>query len=555
MHNSPLSDAQAVAAIRDGDRDRYRELVDRYGAKVFAVAWCRLGDRGLAEEATQEAFIHGYRQLALLGNAEKFGAWITTLARNAAINLGLRHRSELDRRERWALEQTPSAKDEQDEPLSAETVRAALASLAPIHRECLVLFYLENRSVTEAAALLGVSESAFKVRLHRGRAALRTLLETHLESSLEQLRPSTALGSLVMLALPSGKPGVSLAGTLLASMVNALPLKVGVFFLQMFSFLPGLLLSWWIGRKEAANFRDQAGFRVANYNRYLKGAVLFTAVIFAAIFGISRAIEPRMLAQVAGVTCMVYAVATIKPLYLVRHRLAVGYWLGILILTAALIGMGFFAWPLSTLYALQGCFFLVMSVTLGDNPVRVDTSLFLRAANHLLPTFSSPEVEPRRRYHLSELLAFGRFLGNHMLIVDWCARASALQVRLAPVTPSSLHPYIWGRSSRLTLQCDGQVIACLGATDLKSLQQLGQSSLTAGEKQVAEAVARALAAFAAQDFSRAEMLLGEEGLKTIYQQLPAKSFAVRSRCWVLRGCGVLMIGYAFWAHHTFSASR
>ena len=76
------ADVVAIAAIRDGDRERYRELVERYADKVFAVAWCRLGDPHMAEEAAQQAFITGYRRLLLLRRAEKFGAWITSIARN-----------------------------------------------------------------------------------------------------------------------------------------------------------------------------------------------------------------------------------------------------------------------------------------------------------------------------------------------------------------------------------------------------------------------------------------------------------------------------------------
>ena len=53
-------DAAAVAAVRNGDAERYRELVERHERRVFAVAWSRLGDAALAEEATQEAFIRGY---------------------------------------------------------------------------------------------------------------------------------------------------------------------------------------------------------------------------------------------------------------------------------------------------------------------------------------------------------------------------------------------------------------------------------------------------------------------------------------------------------------
>ena len=99
-------DSAAVSAVRGGDVERYRELVERHERRVFAVAWSRLGDAALAEEATQEAFIRGYRRLWLLGDGAKFAGWITSIARHAAINLGLRHRRELNKRERWSLEQT-----------------------------------------------------------------------------------------------------------------------------------------------------------------------------------------------------------------------------------------------------------------------------------------------------------------------------------------------------------------------------------------------------------------------------------------------------------------
>lgn len=81
------ADAAAVAAVRNGDAERYRELVERHEPRVYAVAWSRLGDATLAEEATQEAFIRGYRQLWLLGDANKFAAWITSISRHVAMPL------------------------------------------------------------------------------------------------------------------------------------------------------------------------------------------------------------------------------------------------------------------------------------------------------------------------------------------------------------------------------------------------------------------------------------------------------------------------------------
>jgi RNA polymerase sigma-70 factor, ECF subfamily len=187
--SSAQLDESAVAAVRGGDAERYRELVERHERRVFAVAWSRLGDAALAEEATQEAFIRAYRRLWLLGDGAKFSGWVNTIARRVAINFGLRHRRELNKRERWALENVQRPRREnsaaETDPLhTPETLRQTLAELPAAHRECLVLFYLEGKSGAEAAAALGISESALRVRLHRARAAMRERLEEKLEGSL-----------------------------------------------------------------------------------------------------------------------------------------------------------------------------------------------------------------------------------------------------------------------------------------------------------------------------------------------------------------------------------
>ena len=188
----PAADAQIVSAVRNGDLERYRELVQRHERLVFAVAWSRLGDAALAEEAAQEAFIRGYRRLWLLRDGTKFSGWIAAIARRVALNLGIQHRRELNKRARWALEQEPSTGHLNNEPAAVATpemLRQGLAELPAAHRECLVLYYLEGKSGAEAAALLGISEVAFRARLHRARAALREQLEEKIEASLKELHP------------------------------------------------------------------------------------------------------------------------------------------------------------------------------------------------------------------------------------------------------------------------------------------------------------------------------------------------------------------------------
>src|SRR5579872_2627888 len=137
-NSTAQQDESAVAAVRGGDAERYRELVERHERRVYAVAWSRLGDAALAEEATQEAFIRAYRRLWLLGDGAKFSGWVNTIARRVAINFGLRHRRELNKRERWALEisdnstgENPTA--ETDPPHTPETLRQTLTELPAAH--------------------------------------------------------------------------------------------------------------------------------------------------------------------------------------------------------------------------------------------------------------------------------------------------------------------------------------------------------------------------------------------------------------------------------------
>ena len=58
-----MDDAQVVTAVLSGDREKYRELVERHEKMVYAIAWSQLGNRELSEDAAQDAFIQAFRAL------------------------------------------------------------------------------------------------------------------------------------------------------------------------------------------------------------------------------------------------------------------------------------------------------------------------------------------------------------------------------------------------------------------------------------------------------------------------------------------------------------
>ena len=354
MADSSQQDHSAVTAVRSGDTERYHELVERHERRIYAVAWSQLGDAALAEEVTQEAFIRAYRRLWLLGDGAKFSSWVATIARRLAINFGLRNRRELNRRERWALEYfseaAPEKPADESEPVhSPETLRQTLAELPAAHRECLVLFYLEGKSGADAASVLGISEAALRVRLHRARAALRERLEEKLEGSLQQMRPSKALIPAIMVGVLTSSPAKAATGGAIAAgagakIVSALS-KMALFswllpFITLVGNIPSLIAVSVIMRKERENFRDAHGFRPELHRHFFASFIwgfLLLLVGFAILnqsFLVAWGIKTHQLAL--AVFGLVITLISARSLTICRNQYQVGIFAYCIIIAAGL---------------------------------------------------------------------------------------------------------------------------------------------------------------------------------------------------------------------------
>lgn len=148
-------------------RDHYRSL--------FRLAAVFLDDPSAADDAVQEAFLrlHSGRSRPRPG---KELPWL----RQVVVN-GCRERH---RRRQTAQRLSPLVDDEDasaDEPVvAADTSRriaAAVDRLPSRQRECVVLHHFERLTETEIGEVLGISVGSVKTHLHRGRAALRPVLE------------------------------------------------------------------------------------------------------------------------------------------------------------------------------------------------------------------------------------------------------------------------------------------------------------------------------------------------------------------------------------------
>jgi RNA polymerase sigma-70 factor (ECF subfamily) len=553
MTRSAQQDESAVAAVRRGDAERYRELVERHERRVYAVAWSRLGDATLAEDATQEAFIRAYRRLWLLGDGAKFAGWVNTIARRIAINFGLRHRRELNKRKRWALEHAddtgrePSA-DEADPLYTPETLRQTLAELPDAPRECLVLFYLEGKSGAEAAAALGISESALRVRLHRARAAMRERLEDKLEGSLARLRPGKTLVPAVMagvLASSSAKAATAGgAGAAVAAALAKLGLTKWLFpfawLLSCVFVLPMLLVSWRLARLELDNFRDSSGFRARLYGAQSNRRILFVFIAMIAAVILARvSIIPANVPGVLGShpLFLFLSVFSIPFLVFYARQMAVNRSPYFVAQTCASMGIAMFCLlvglslvPVSMVFILGLGPLLLTLPFYGQRPIRMDYNLFLRATEGLLKNVTTelPATARPTRCGKGKLLAFARFLGSRWLVNNYRWVGDGIQLRLPPtgsLTSWGGWSWSWKHRSHIQLAWDGEVSAQLGETDRKALSRFhGETTISQAELEalVAAALSAAWRCYRESDFAAAELALGQRSEKEVFVKPPAK---------------------------------
>lgn len=197
---APAADAELVARVAVGDQEAFGALYDRHVDVVYGSVVRFLGDRQLAEEVVQDAFVTVWRQPHQFApEVGSFVAWLLRIARNKAIDRGraMARRPRLlaispgdDADEAERLETLLAAgepvagghaADAADEAaLRAWTravVRTALTTMPGPERQALELAYDDGLSQAEIAIRLGWPLGTVKSRTRRGLATLRQVLE------------------------------------------------------------------------------------------------------------------------------------------------------------------------------------------------------------------------------------------------------------------------------------------------------------------------------------------------------------------------------------------
>jgi RNA polymerase sigma-70 factor (ECF subfamily) len=172
----PEGDQQWVERARTGDKAAFEEIYRRHLGRVYALCLRLTADAALAEELTQETFVHTWQKLGSFRGESAFTSWLHRLT----VNRVLEHQRS---RRRYRARVVPAEDQQgleprarQGQPEAGIDLERALELLPEGARTVFVLHDVEGYLHTEIADLLDVSEGTTKKQLHRARMLLREAL-------------------------------------------------------------------------------------------------------------------------------------------------------------------------------------------------------------------------------------------------------------------------------------------------------------------------------------------------------------------------------------------
>lgn len=196
-------DAELVERAREGDGGAFRTIMQRHNRRLYRVARSIVRSDSDAEDIVQEAYLHAFASLGTFRAESSLATWLTRITLNEALGRLRRQRPtvdlatlDLDEADTQRIIPFPhmaSTATDPERTVAQREIRRmierAIDNLPEAFRVVFVLREIEELSVEETAAFLGVNAATVKTRLHRGRRLLRQALDEQLASALTDAFP------------------------------------------------------------------------------------------------------------------------------------------------------------------------------------------------------------------------------------------------------------------------------------------------------------------------------------------------------------------------------
>ena len=177
-HDAPAPDDgvnDTVRLAQDGDQAAFHALYQAHVGRVFALCLRLSGDRGEAEEHTQDVFVRAWQRLGSFRGESAFSTWLHRLAVNEVLQA---RRSAGRRSSRITLTDDDAILNRAGTtpPPPAIDMEQAIGRLPPGARAVFLLHDVEGYQHDEIARMSGIAEGTSKAQLHRARRLLREAL-------------------------------------------------------------------------------------------------------------------------------------------------------------------------------------------------------------------------------------------------------------------------------------------------------------------------------------------------------------------------------------------
>lgn len=175
------TERRQVEKAKAGDRLAFEQLYRSHCDRIYALCWRMCGgDKGLAEDMVQDAFVRAWNKLHLFKGDSKFGTWLHRLAVNVVLS-DKRIRVKRIKREQPMEAETERVLVGQSDVVAGlrRDLESAIAGLPERARTVLVLYDIEGYQHQEIADMTGMAVGSSKAQLHRARKLVRDILTEH----------------------------------------------------------------------------------------------------------------------------------------------------------------------------------------------------------------------------------------------------------------------------------------------------------------------------------------------------------------------------------------
>lgn len=187
--DTPAREVNLISRCKSGEREQFQALISPYLHSISLVAYSILQNREDAQEVVQETVLKAFLHLEQLRDGESFKAWLLQIAANEARMRLRKYRSHLfdsvegkikdcEFQPRQFVEWRNIPSNELEQKQLRTALINALNGLSDGYREVFILRDVQHLTSAETGKILGISEAAVDVRLHRARLKMREQLTT-----------------------------------------------------------------------------------------------------------------------------------------------------------------------------------------------------------------------------------------------------------------------------------------------------------------------------------------------------------------------------------------